>query len=77
MSAAKGATIYSTAYSVTGAIAAQSEAHDRLVRAIDENRAFEIWEGTFKHTTCASLSAAQAWIGRSKKYRIVQQGAQS
>lgn len=64
-----------TPWSVSGAIAAQSQAHDRLARAVAENRAVEIWQGQCRITTCADLRAAQMWIGRSKKYRIVQQGA--
>lgn len=63
------------AWSVTGAIAVQSAAHSRLESAIAEKRAVEIWQGNCHITTCASIGAAQMWIGKSKKYRIVQQAA--
>jgi hypothetical protein len=65
----------SKAWSVGSAIAAQSKAHDRLVKAIENKAAVEIWMGDCRITTCASMGAARLWIGNSKKYRVVQQGA--
>jgi hypothetical protein len=62
------------AFSVTGAIAVQSQAHSELVSAIAQNRAVEIWQGNCRITTCANLRAAQLWIGKSKKYTVIQQG---
>jgi len=62
-------------FSITGAVAIQSQAHDRLTKALAENRAVEIWMGDCRVTTCESLRAAQMWVGKSKKYCIVQQAA--
>ncbi len=59
-----------TAWSVTGAIAAQSAAHDRLTRAIAEKRSYGIYLGSCRVTTAASLSAARMWVGKSKRYTI-------
>jgi hypothetical protein len=64
-----------TVWSVNGAIAAQSAAHDRLETALSEKRAFEIYLGSARVTTCASLAAAKMWVGKSKRYTIIQQGA--
>lgn len=66
-----------TTWSITGAIAAQSAAHDRLQRAVDNQTAVEIWLGDCRITTAADMSAALMWVGKSKKYRLVQQRAAS
>lgn len=63
------------AWSVNGAIAVQTQAHNALETAIRENRAVHIFMGNCQITTCASLAAAKLWIGKSKKYRIVPQSA--
>ena len=59
------------AWSATGAIEAQSAAHDRLQRAIANGSAVEIWMGESQLYTCANYAAAIAFIGKSRRYRIV------
>lgn len=64
------------AWSVTGAIAAQGTAHERLMKAIENGTAVHIFMGDCQITTCASVGIAKMWIGKAvKKYRIVPMGA--
>ncbi len=64
-----------TPWNVTGAIAAQSAAHDRLTRAIAEKRSYGIYLGSYRVTTAESLNAARMWVGKSKRYTIIADGA--
>lgn len=59
------------AWSVNGAIAVQTEAHDRLERAIAEKRSFGIYIGKARITTAASFASAKMYVGRDKRYTIL------
>lgn len=59
------------AWNVAGAVAMQSEAHDRMTKALETKQAFFIYQGDCHITTASSLSAAKMWVGKSKKYTIV------
>ena len=60
------------AWSVTGAIAMQTAAHNELVKAVENKTGYTIWYGNCQITSCASLAAARLWVGKSKKYTIKQ-----
>lgn len=61
----------SNEFSVTGAVTAASNAHGRLERAIANGTTWRVLVNGCPYVTCASLEAAKAFIGKSKKYQIV------
>ena len=58
-------------WSVNGAIAVQTEAHNRLEKALAEKRTFGIYLGKARVVTCANLAAAKMYVGKSTRYTII------
>lgn len=65
----------STQWNLTGAIATQSMARGCLENSIANGTSWQIWMGDCQLYTCPSYEAAQAFIGKSKRYRIVKGGS--
>jgi hypothetical protein len=61
----------STPFSTTGAIAAQSNAHTRLMAAIANGTAVRILYNGAPYMTAPSLAAAKMLVGTSKAMTIV------
>lgn len=59
------------AWSVNGAIAMQTSAHERLMKAIENKTGYYIYFNGCQITTAESLRAAQLYVGKSKRYTIV------
>jgi len=59
------------AFNVTGAVAVQSAAHDRLQRAIENGTAVRILYNGAPYVTAHSVAAAKLFIGKSRNMTIV------
>lgn len=59
-------------FSVSGAVAVQSEAHARMEKAIATGTTWKVLFNGAPYVTCSSYRAAVAFVGKSKRYTIVQ-----
>lgn len=62
------------AWTPTGAMKAQGDAHDRLQRAIANKTAVHVYYRGCPHVTCESREAALRYIGKNRRgvYSIVE-----